>query len=202
MSGASTTGPADTGLRREFGLRDITLFAIACIVGARWIAPAAHAGSGSLALWLLGALLFMIPLSIAVAELTARHPHVGGMYVWARADFGEWHGFLCFWVYWVAIAIWFPPAAMFYSSAAAWMLGPEFAHLASDRTYLITASLVAIWIALGTNIIGVRIGKWTENIGAIASWILGILLAVAAWKVWLKHGSATPATHSSCDLLT
>ncbi len=191
MSDASTTGLADTGLRREFGLRDITLFAIACIVGARWIAPAAHAGSGSLALWLLGALLFMIPLSIAVAELTVRHPHAGGMYVWARADFGEWHGFLCFWVYWVAIAIWFPPAAMFYSSAAAWMLGPEFAHLASDRGYLITASLVAIWIALGTNIIGVRIGKWTENIGAIASWILGILLAVTAWKIWLKHGSAT-----------
>ena len=29
---------AEAGLRREFGLRDITLFAIACIVGARWIA--------------------------------------------------------------------------------------------------------------------------------------------------------------------
>jgi hypothetical protein len=29
-------------LRRELGLRDISLFAIACIVGTRWIASAAH----------------------------------------------------------------------------------------------------------------------------------------------------------------
>ncbi len=40
-------------LRRELGLRDITLFAISCIVGTRWIAAAAHAGPGSLSLWVL-----------------------------------------------------------------------------------------------------------------------------------------------------
>lgn len=186
--------PTSTGLRRELGLRDITLFGLACIVGARWIAPAAHAGSGSLTLWLLGAILFMVPLSLAIAELTVRHPHAGGMYIWTRDDFGEWHGFLCFWVYWVASALWFPPTAMFYTSAAAYMLGPRFAHLATDRTFLLTASLAAIWIALGTNIIGVHIGKWTENLGAIGSWILGVVLAAAAWGVWRQHGSATHFT--------
>ena len=34
-------------LKRELGLRDLTLFAITCIVGTRWIAAAAHAGPGS-----------------------------------------------------------------------------------------------------------------------------------------------------------
>jgi amino acid transporter len=185
---ASATG---AGLRRELNLRDITLFGLACIVGARWIAPAAHAGPGSLTLWVLGAVLFMVPLSIAVAELTVRHPDAGGMYIWTRADYGEWHGFLCFWVYWVGSALWFPPTAMFYTSAAAYMLGPRFAPLATDRAFLLTASLAAIWIALATNIIGVHIGKWTENLGAIASWTLGVILAVAAWRVWSRHGSAT-----------
>lgn len=140
---------APVKLRRELGLRDLTLFAIACIVGTRWTASAAHAGSGSILLWLLAAPFFVIPLAIATASLTARHPEAGGLYVWTRADFGPWHGFLAFWVYWMGIAIWFPGAALFYMSIAASSFGPAWDHLAGDRFYLLAASLAAIWIALG-----------------------------------------------------
>jgi len=179
-------------LRRELGVRDLALFAIASIVGARWIAAAAHAGSGSILLWILAAVFFLIPLSIAVAALTARHPLAGGMYVWTRADFGPWHGFLCFWIYWMGIIVWFPSAAMFYTSAAVYTLGPSYVWLADDRLYLATASLVAMWIGLGTNLAGVNIGKWTENLGAIAAWVLGSLLGIVALLVWMRRGPATP----------
>jgi amino acid transporter len=84
-------------LRRELGLRDLTLFAIACTVGTRWIASAAHGGSGSILLWLLAAIFFLIPLAVATAALTIKHPQAGGLYIWTRADFGPWHGFLAFW---------------------------------------------------------------------------------------------------------
>jgi len=174
-------------LRRELGLRDITLFAIACIIGTRWIASAAHAGPGSILLWLLAAIFFLIPLSIAVAVLTVKHPVAGGLYRWTRADFGPWHGFLAFWIYWTGIAIWFPSAAMFYMSIALSAPG-----LADNRAGLVLASLAAIWIALGTNLVGVKIGKWTENLGASASWILGVLLVVVAALIWRRQGSATP----------
>ena len=53
----SLTAESSTGLKREMGLRDVTLFAIACIVGTRWIPAAAHAGPGSVLLWLAAALL-------------------------------------------------------------------------------------------------------------------------------------------------
>jgi amino acid transporter len=167
-------------LKRELGLRDLTLFAIACIVGTRWIA------------FFLAAVFFVVPLAIAVAALTVRHPKAGGLYVWTRGDFGPWHGFLAFWTYWIGIAVWFPSAAMFYMSIAAAALGPAYAHLAGSRVWLIAASLAGIWIALGTNLIGVKIGKWTENLGAAASWALGALLVVAATLIWRHRGSATP----------
>ena len=179
-------------LKRELGLRDLTLFAIACIVGTRWIASAAHAGPGSILLWFLAAVFFVVPLAIAVAALTVRHPKAGGLYIWTRDDFGPWHGFLAFWVYWIGIAVWFPSAAMFYMSIATAALGPAYAHLASSRVWLIAASLVGIWIALGTNLIGVKIGKWTEDLGAAASWALGALLVSAAALIWRRRGSATP----------
>src|SRR5204863_42525 len=163
-------------LKRELGLRDLTLFIISCIVGTRWIPAAAHAGPGSVTLWLLAAVLFMVPLAFAIAALAARYPGAGGFYLWTRNDFGPWPGFLCFWSYWVAIAFWFPSAAMFYMGAGLYALGPKYQYLAESRPVLLAVALAAIWIALGTNLVGMRIGKWTENVGALATWGVGVLL--------------------------
>jgi amino acid transporter len=182
----------EPGLKRELGLRDLTLFTVTCIVGARWIPAAAHAGPGSVTLWILAAVLFMVPLAIAVAALCAKHPGTGGLYVWTRNDFGRWHGFLCFIVYWIGMAVWFPSAAMFYMGAGAYALGPAYAHLADSRPFVLAGSLTAIWIALGTNLIGLRIGKWTQNIGAMATWALGFVLAIIAVSLHARRNSATP----------
>jgi amino acid transporter len=179
-------------LKRELGLRDLTLFAIACMVGTRWIPAAAHAGPGSITLWLLAALLFMIPLAIAVAALSVKYPGAGGLYLWTRNDFGRWPGFLCFFTYWVGIAFWFPSAAMFYMSAGIFALGPAYVHLAENRVVVLAISLVAIWFALGTNLIGMKVGKWTENLGAACTWILGAMLVTAAFTLFGRRGSATP----------
>jgi glutamate:GABA antiporter len=178
-------------LKRELGLRDLTLFTIACIVGTRWIPAAAHAGPQSVTLWFLAALLFMMPLTFVVASLSVKYPGAGGFYLWTRNDFGRWPGFLCFWSYWVAIAFWFPSAAMFYMSAGLYALGPKYAHLAQNRTVLLSVALGAIWIALGTNLIGMRIGKWTENMGAASTWLAGALLVGIAVMIGTRHGSAT-----------
>lgn len=179
-------------LKRELGLRDITLYAIACMIGTRWIAAAAHAGSGAILLWILAAIFTVIPIAVATVSLTLRHPEAGGIYIWTRGDFGPWHGFLAFWTYWMGIAFWFPSAAMFYMSIAAAAVGPEYEHLAGSRRYLVIASLAAIWFALGTNLVGVKIGKWTENLGASAGWVLAGLLIAAAFLVSKKRGPATP----------
>jgi glutamate:GABA antiporter len=184
--------PEVSQLRRELGLRDVTLFAISCIVGTRWISAAAHAGPGSLLLWVLAAVCFTAPLAIAVAALTVKYPGAGGLYLWTRGDFGPWHGFLAFWIYWMGIAFWFPSAAIAYMSMAVYTLGPGYAHLAENRVYLVAASLAAIWIALGTNLIGMRIGKWTENLGAVSTWVIGIVLVAVAALAWSRRGAATP----------
>ena len=44
----------------DLGFLDLTLFAIACIVGPRWIAVAAAAGPGSVTLWIAAALALNI----------------------------------------------------------------------------------------------------------------------------------------------
>jgi amino acid transporter len=176
---------------RELGLRDLTLFAIAVIVGPRWITIAAHAGPGSVTLWIAAAVLFAAPLGVAVAALMRKYPGPGGLYLWTREDFGPWHGFLAFWTYWFSIALTLPGSAMFAMSVSAYTFGPRFAYLADNRAYVLISSLAAIWIALGTNLVGMKVGKWTENAGGFTSWAIAALLAGAAALVWHTHGSVT-----------
>jgi APA family basic amino acid/polyamine antiporter len=92
----------------------------------------------------------------------------------------------------MGIAFWFPAAAMAYMSMAVYALGPAYTHLAESRTFLVVSALAAIWIALGTNLVGMRVGKWTENAGGAANWIRGALLAAAAALVWMQRGPAAP----------
>lgn len=169
----------------------MTLFAISCVVATRWVPGAAHAGPGSITLWLLAALLFMVPLAIAVATLIVKYPGTGGLYLWTRKDFGPWHAFLCFWSYWIGIAALLPPIVLFYVPVGFRALGAASGRLVESQFWLVTASLVAIWVALGTNMIGVNIGKWTENVGATATWVLAMVLAGAAALVYAQRGSAT-----------
>ncbi len=176
-------------LHRTLGLRDVTLLGVACIVGTRWLATAAHAGPGSVTLFLLAGLFFVVPIAQSVGVLAGRRPEAGGQYVWTRDDFGEWHGFLAFWLYWVGIASWLPNAAMAYISIAAYAIDPA---LVENRVVIVGASVVAIWIGVGVNLIGVRVGRWNQNLGGVATWVMVCLLLGTATVVYLRQGSATP----------
>jgi amino acid transporter len=162
------------------------------MVSIRWISSAAHAGPGTIVLWIAASIFFLVPLAIAVGTLTVKYPGAGGMYLWARNDFGPFHGFLCFWTYWLGIAVLLSGLAIAYMSMSAYALGPSLEHLTSSRTYVITASLTVIWLGLVLNLVGITVGKWTENIAGIATWLLMIVLVIIAVLTYRKHGSATP----------
>ena len=166
------------------------------MVSIRWISFAAHAGPGTIVLWIAASIFFLVPLAIAVGTLTVKYPGAGGMYLWARNDFGPFHGFLCFWTYWLGIAVLLSALAIAYMSMSAYALGPSLEHLTSSRTYVITASLTVIWLGLILNLIGITVGKWTENVAGIATWLLMIVLVVIAGITYRRHGSAT-AIHAA-----
>ena len=168
-------------------MRDLVLFNIAAVVGVRWLAAAAHTGPGSITLWLLAAGLFFVPSALAVAALSRRLPQQGGIYVWTRDAFGEWHGFLCGWCYWVSNLFYLPGLLLAGVGIAASALG-----FAENRVWLVGISLVALWIAALTNVFGLAFGKWTGNLGAISTCFTGALLVAFGAAVWLHSGSATP----------
>jgi len=183
---------APPALRRELGLRDLVLFNIAAVVGIRWLAAAAHAGPGSITLWVLAAALFFVPSALAVSRLAARYPEEGGLYVWTRRSFGDWHGFLCGWCYWLSNLFYFPNLLLAGISISVYAAGGEYARLADDRLFVVATSMLVLWVALVTNLVGVRVGKWTENLGGLATYLAGAVLVILGALVWLRQGSANP----------
>jgi glutamate:GABA antiporter len=178
-------------LARELGLWDLVLFNIAAVVGIRWLAAAAHTGPASLSLWVLAALFFFIPSALAVSRLTAALPEEGGLYAWTKAGFGDWHGFLCGWCYWLSNLFFFPNLLLAGIGMAVYGFGPKYAGLGDSRAFVVSLSLALLWIAVGTNLVGLRIGKWTDDLGGLATYTAGALLVVLGFTVWALHGSAT-----------
>ena len=174
-------------LKRELGLRDLAVFNFAAVVGIRWLAAAAHTGPGSLTLWLLAAVFFFVPSALAVATLSRRFPEEGGIYVWTRHGFGDWHAFLCGWCYWLSNLFYFPNLVL-----AGVAIGASTLGLGENRVLLLAASLGILWIAMLANLFGLHIGKWIGNLGGLATYCAGLLLISLGLLVWSRSGSATP----------
>ena len=179
-------------LVRELGLRDLVLFNIAAVAGIRWLAAAAHAGPSSISLWLLAAVFFFVPSALAVSRLTVKLPEEGGLYAWAKASFGDWHGFLCGWCYWLSNLFFFPALLLAGISMAVYGFGARYAWLGNSRAFVVPVSLAVLWVGILTNLIGVRVGKWTENLGGLATCTAGVVLVALGFTVWALDGTANP----------
>jgi len=176
------------------GFWDVLLFNIAAVLGPRWIAAAAHNGTSSMSLWVLAAVLFFLPTALVVLELSTRYPHEGGLYVWSKEAFGEFHGFLTGWTYWVYTFFYFPGLLIASAAMAAYIGGAGSAHLAQDRTFLLVVSMAMLLAAVMLNIVGLNIGKWLQNAGGVGTYVpLMMLIGLGAY-LWHARGSMTHFT--------
>jgi glutamate:GABA antiporter len=181
-------------LRRVMGFWDVLLFNIATVLGPRWIAAAAHNGTSSISLWVLTALLFFLPTTFIIVELSTRFPEEGGLYIWSKRAFGEFHGFVAGWTYWVYTFFYFPGLLMASAAMGAYIGGGGAASLAQSRTFLICGSFLLLLVAVFLNIIGLNIGKWLQNAGGVGTYLPLLMLAGLGGYLWHTRG---PVTHFS-----
>lgn len=197
MSDSTPDTSAQGQLHRALGIGDVVLINIAAILGVRWLSTAAQMGPASIALWLLAVLVFFIPCSMAVTELSSRQPGEGGLYLWTKSAFGEFHGFIAGWAYWVNNVFYFPSLLMFLAGAFLYIGGERWLPLGDSGFYNVLFALVLIWVVIGVNIIGVERAKWIASIGAFATIAVFVILAITGTWTWVAHGSATQFTSAS-----
>src|SRR6185503_13753213 len=178
-------------LRKAMGFRDLVLFYLVTALSLRWIATAAAGGPSSIVIWILGCLAYFVPLTLCVLELSSRYPQEGGMYVWSKKAFGEFAGFMTGWMYWTANLPYFPGVLYFAAGNALFMGGERWQQLSTNRGYFIAAALAGLALGFTLNLIGLNIGKWLHNIGALGTWLPSVMLIVMGLAAWIRFGSAT-----------
>jgi amino acid transporter len=192
---SADAGAPEVTLHRALGLRDLVLFNLVAVVGLRWLATAAKAGPSALALWMLAGLFFFVPQGLVVTELASRFPQEGGIYQWTKRALGEKHGYVCGWCYWINNVLYYPNLLISTAVIATFVIGKGESGLASNWTYVLTATLICLWLAVLMNIVGVGSGKWLQNAGGIGTYLPGVvLIALGAVAMFSGHPSANPIT--------
>ena len=176
------------------GFWDVLLFNIATVLGPRWIAAAAHSGTSSISLWIIAAVFFFIPSALVINELSSRFPCEGGLYIWAKEAFGDFHGFVAGWTYWIYTVFYFPGLLLASAAMSAYIIGEGGATLEHNRQFLLLVSLGYLVVAVVLNIIGLNIGKWLQNAGGVSTYAPLLLLVALGGFLWMRHGVVTHLT--------
>ena len=154
------------------------------------VVPSIAANGGvTIWLWMISLVLFFWPQGIAVIELAHRYPVEGGVYLWAKEVFGDFHGFLSGWCYWTNNMMYVPTVMLYFVGVSVFVLGAGHQSLADNKAFTVVASLVLLALLVALNIVGLGVGKWINNLGGIGTGIAAVTLIGLGVVVWLRFGT-------------
>ncbi|MGB2628863.1 MAG: APC family permease [Candidatus Acidiferrum sp.] len=180
---------AQPHLKRVLGRRDLILLFVVAVFNLNVLPSIAANGGVTIWLWIISLVLFFWPQGIAVIELAHRYPGEGGVYLWAKEVFGDWHGFLSGWCYWTNNMMYVPTVMLYFVGVSVFVLGPGHEALADNKTFALAASVVLLGILVFLNVVGLGVGKWLNNLGAIGTFVAAFLLMGLGVVVYLKFGT-------------
>jgi amino acid transporter len=191
----STTAQSDAQphLIRALGRRDLVLLFVVAVFNLNVVPSIAANGGVTIWLWIISLLLFFWPQGIAVIELAHRYPGEGGVYLWAKEVFGDFHGFLSGWCYWTNNMLYVPTVMLYFVGVSVYVLGPGHQGLADNKFFAATASLTLLALLTFLNILGLGVGKWINNLGAIGTFVAAGVLIGLGIVIWSRFGTTLTA---------
>ena len=191
----STTAQPEAApkLIRALGRRDLVLLFVVAVFNLNVVPSIAANGGVTIWLWIISLLLFFWPQGIAVIELAHRYPGEGGVYLWAKEVFGDFHGFLSGWCYWTNNMLYVPTVMLYFVGVSVYVLGPGHQGLADNKFFAATASLTLLALLTFLNILGLGVGKWINNLGAIGTFIAAGVLIGLGIVIWSRFGTSLTA---------
>jgi len=175
------------------GRWDLVLLFVVAVFNLNVVPSIAANGGVTVWLWVISLLLFFWPQGIAVIELSQRFPGEGGVYLWAKEIFGDFHGFLSGWCYWTNNMMYVPTVMLYFVGVSVYVLGPRHAGLADSKVFALGASLALFAVLVVLNIIGLGVGKWINNVGAVGTFVAAATLIGLGVVVWLRFGTTVSA---------
>jgi amino acid transporter len=185
----ANTAESRPHLKRVLGQRDLVLLFVVAVFNLNVVPSIAANGGVTIWLWMISLILFFWPQGIAVIELAHRYPGEGGVYLWAKEVFGDFHGFLSGWCYWTNNMMYVPTVLLYFVGVSVFALGSGHEGLAENKAFALSSCVVLLAILVVLNIVGLGVGKWINNIGGIGTFIAAALLVGLGLIVWARFGT-------------
>jgi glutamate:GABA antiporter len=176
-------------LKRVLGRFDLVLLFVVAVFNLNVVPSIAANGGVTVWLWMISLFLFFWPQGIAVIELAHRYPGEGGVYLWAKEVFGDFHGFLSGWCYWTNNMLYVPTVMLYFVGVSVFAMGPGHAALADNKNFAMAASVALLALLTVLNIVGLGVGKWLNNLGAIGTFVAAAVLIGLGITVWSRFGT-------------
>ena len=176
-------------LKRVLGRWDLVLLFVVAVFNLNVVPSIAANGGITIWLWIISILLFFWPQGIAVIELSHRYPGEGGVYLWAKEEFGDFHGFLSGWCYWTNQMLYVPTVMLYFVGVSVFILGAGHSSLADNKLFALVTSLALLALLTILNIVGLGVGKWINNAGAVGTGIAAAVLVGLGIVVSLRFGA-------------
>jgi glutamate:GABA antiporter len=184
--------PAKRRARSPAGAKaTLTWFAMAMLtlgsVGDLGATPAtAVLGLASVVIYVLPAIVFLLPASLVSAELASGWP--GGVYNWVSEGISPRMGFVAIWCQFAQTTFYYPALLAYVASTLAYVFAPSLAHSGLYTTVVI---IVLFWSAVLVSARGVlstgRLASYGIFIGTLIPGLLLVLLAA----IYLLQGNAS-----------
>lgn len=182
------TERSSSGPRKVLSVFSLVMINVIAVDSLRTLPISAQYGTALIFFYVIGALLFFIPIALIAAELATGWPQTGGVYVWVREAFGKRWGVVAIWLQWIYNVVWYPTILSFLAATIAYLINPE---LVNNKVYLLSVILGMFWGSTILNCLGMRVSSWVSTIGAVVGTIIPMLFIIILGVVWLGQGHAS-----------
>lgn len=177
-------GASATSAKKFLGVGQLAILTVVVVASLRSLPAMAGYGLASVVLFVVPAILFLVPTALVAAELATGWK--GGVFTWVREAFGDKWGFEAIWLQWIQNVVWYPTQLAFIAASLAFVFGNQ--GLVNSGLYTALVILVLYWgstlIALRGGNLFANVGSWSGLFGTIIPGFLLIVLGV----IWLATG--------------
>jgi glutamate:GABA antiporter len=171
----------------------LTTVAVASIRGLPAMAPY---GLASILLYVIPAVVFLIPTALVSAELASGWE--GGVFGWVNAAYGGNAGMFAIWQQWVQNVVWFPAQLAFFAAALAYIFDPG---LANNGLFVGIVIIAVYWIANHLALRGVETFSQVGSKGLIVGTLIPVLVLVVLAVVFISTGGKSYITGSEASFI-
>ncbi|WP_405488514.1 APC family permease [Nocardia sp. NBC_00511] len=147
-------------------------------------------------LYLLPALLFLLPTAFVAAELASGW--AGGVYKWVGEGLSQPMGFLAVWCQFAMTIFYYPSLLAYVASTFAYIINPS---LAANGTYVAIVIITIYWAAVFVSSQGTKTVAGLSSMGLIIGTLIPGALLVVLGFVFLAQGNPSAAPMDSGHLL-